>query len=70
MTIRYAHTNLIAHDWQKLADFYVRVFQCEPLEPRRDQKGEWLEQGTGVKNAHLRGQIGRASCRERVCWIV
>jgi predicted enzyme related to lactoylglutathione lyase len=56
MTIRYGHTNLVAHDWQKLAAFYIRVFQCEPLEPKRDLKGDWLERGTGVKNAHLRGQ--------------
>ncbi len=56
MPARYAHTNLIAHDWQKLAEFYVRVFGCEPLEPRRDLRGEWLERGSGVAAAHLRGQ--------------
>ena len=56
MTTRYVHTNLVAHDWERLAAFYVRVFGCEPLEPRRDQRGEWLEKGTGVASAHLRGQ--------------
>src|SRR5262249_41863318 len=50
------HTNLIAHDWEMLAAFYVRVFGCEPLEPKRDLRGEWLERGTGVPRAHLRGQ--------------
>ncbi len=56
MAIRYAHTNLIAHDWEKLAGFYQQVFGCEPLEPKRDQQGDWLERGSGVPNAHLRGQ--------------
>lgn len=54
--MRYVHTNLIAHDWETLARFYVRVFGCTPLEPRRDQRGEWLERGTAVRGAHLRGQ--------------
>jgi predicted enzyme related to lactoylglutathione lyase len=53
---RYVHTNLIAHDWKKLVAFYVRVFGCEPVEPKRDQRGEWLDEGSGVKGAHLRGQ--------------
>lgn len=56
MPARYAHTNLIAHDWERLADFYVRVFGCERLEPKRDQRGAWLEKATGVRQAHLRGQ--------------
>lgn len=53
---RYIHTNLIAYDWEVLAKFYIRVFGCTPLEPRRDQRGEWLERGTAVQGAHLRGQ--------------
>ena len=53
---RFAHTNLIAHDWEKLAAFYVAVFGCQRVGPERDQKGEWLEQGTGVRSAHVRGQ--------------
>jgi catechol 2,3-dioxygenase-like lactoylglutathione lyase family enzyme len=56
MPTRYAHTNLIAHDWQRLVEFYVRVFACEPLLPTRDLQGEWLERATGVAAAHLRGQ--------------
>ncbi len=56
MPTRYAHTNLTAHDWEKLAAFYVEVFGCEPLEPMRDLHGDWLEKGTGVKGAHLRGR--------------
>src|SRR5689334_4304824 len=56
MTIRYAHTNLIAHDWERVAAFYVQVFGCVRVEPKRDQRGEWLERGTGVPGAHIRGQ--------------
>lgn len=56
MTTRYVHTNLIAHDWRRLAAFYVRAFGCAPVEPMRDLRGEWLERGTAVSRAHLRGQ--------------
>ncbi|MDD1770077.1 MAG: VOC family protein [Methanomassiliicoccales archaeon] len=55
MPTRYAHTNIVAADWMKLAAFYVDVFDCEMVPPNRDMSGEWLEIGTGVKNAHLRG---------------
>ena len=55
MGIRYAHTNIICQDWRKLASFYEVVFECEPVPPERDQSGQWLEDGTGVNNAHLRG---------------
>ncbi|MFN8672464.1 MAG: VOC family protein [Candidatus Sericytochromatia bacterium] len=53
--IEYAHTNIISKDWKKLADFYIRVFDCLPLHPKRDQKGEWLDKGTGLKEAHIKG---------------
>lgn len=55
MSTIYGHTNIIATDWKKLVDFYVHVFDCKPVPPERNQSGEWLEKGTGVKNAHLRG---------------
>ena len=55
MTIRYAHTNVISEDWEKLCQFYIEVFGCEPVPPQRDQKGNWLSQGTGVPNAQLKG---------------
>jgi predicted enzyme related to lactoylglutathione lyase len=53
--IKYAHTNIITDDWKRLAEFYVRVFECTPLYPERDLHGEWLERATSIKNAHLRG---------------
>jgi predicted enzyme related to lactoylglutathione lyase len=55
MAVRYAHTNLIATDWRRLARFYEAVFACVPVPPERDQAGEWLERGTGVPGAHLQG---------------
>ena len=55
MSIRYTHTNIISRDWKKLAAFYEKVFGCVPVPPLRDQNGEWLSKGTGVKNAHLQG---------------
>jgi glyoxylase I family protein len=51
----YAHTNLVARDWTRLAAFYQDVFGCEPVPPERDLSGPWLEAGTGVKDAHIRG---------------
>jgi predicted enzyme related to lactoylglutathione lyase len=53
--IKYVHTNLIAHDWRLLVDFYVRVFGCAPVPPERDLSGPVMEAGTGLKGAHLRG---------------
>jgi len=55
MSIRYVHTNIISKDWKKLAGFYERVFDCTPVPPARDLTGEWLDKGTGLKNAHLKG---------------
>jgi len=55
MVVRYAHTNIVARDWRRLADFYVEVFGCEPVPPERDAQGEWLDRATGLRGAHLRG---------------
>jgi len=53
--IRYAHTNLIARDWRRLVDFYVRTLGCVIVPPERDLKGPALEAGTGVVGATLAG---------------
>jgi catechol 2,3-dioxygenase-like lactoylglutathione lyase family enzyme len=53
--MRYRHTNLIARDWQALSRFYEQVFGCVRVPPERDLRGAWLERGTGVPRAHLRG---------------
>lgn len=52
---RYAHTNLIARDWRRLARFYEEVLGCTPVPPERDLGGPALEAGTGVPGATLRG---------------
>jgi predicted enzyme related to lactoylglutathione lyase len=55
MFIKFSHTNIISKNWKKLAQFYIDVFDCKTLPPERNLSGEWLDEGTGVKNAHLRG---------------
>ena len=52
---RFGHTNLIARDWRRLSDWYVRLFGCTPVPPERDYSGHDLERGTAVPNAALRG---------------
>ena len=55
MTVRYAHTNIIARDWRSLAEFYETVFECSPVSPERSLSGKWLEDGTSVPDASLEG---------------
>jgi catechol 2,3-dioxygenase-like lactoylglutathione lyase family enzyme len=55
MKARFAHLNLVARDWRKLAAFYERVFGCTPVPPERDLQGGWLERATGLAGAHIRG---------------
>jgi catechol 2,3-dioxygenase-like lactoylglutathione lyase family enzyme len=50
-----AHVNLVAQDWERLAAFYERVFGCTRVLPERDLSGVWLEAGTGVPGARIRG---------------
>ncbi|MGI6208399.1 MAG: VOC family protein [Anaerolineae bacterium] len=52
---RYVHTNLVAADWQRLAQFYQEVFGCQPVPPERDLSGPWLEDATGIAGARIRG---------------
>ncbi|THB64252.1 MAG: VOC family protein [Desulfovibrio sp.] len=54
--MRYVHTNIVAKDWQRLARFYQDVLGCDPVGEERDLSGDWLDAGTGLKNAHIRGQ--------------
>ena len=55
MTTRFAHVNVIAQDWRRLAAFYETVFGCRPVPPERDQQGDWLDRAIGVAGAHIRG---------------
>ena len=51
----YVHTNIMAHDWQKLAAFYQDVFGCVPVPPQRDFSGEALERATNIPKAAFQG---------------
>ena len=53
--VHYGHTNIITDNWQRLAQFYITVFDCKPHGPVRDLKGKWLSKGTGVQNAAITG---------------
>ncbi len=53
--MRYAHTNLIALDWRRLANFYIDHFECIPIPPERDLSGVLMDRLSGVEGAHLRG---------------
>ena len=55
MKVTYAHTNLVAKDWIKLAQFYIAVFQCELKLPERDMSGKWLDAVTALQDAHIKG---------------
>lgn len=52
---KYAHTNLIANDWKRLASFYEDLFGCVLVPPERNFKGADLDRGTGISGAELRG---------------
>jgi catechol 2,3-dioxygenase-like lactoylglutathione lyase family enzyme len=55
LNIKFVHTNIIARDWKKLAQFYIDVFGCEPVPPERDHSGGWIERITSIKGVHIRG---------------
>ena len=55
MKAKYKHINIIARDWQKLAEFYERTFGCIRVPPERHLSGKWLEKGTGVADARFSG---------------
>jgi predicted enzyme related to lactoylglutathione lyase len=51
----YGHTNIIAADWRRLADFYIRLFGCEFVPPEREYEGPDVARGTGVPDGAIRG---------------
>ncbi len=55
MRARYGHTNLVARDWRRLAEFYRDLFGCVAVPPERDYRGRDLAAGTGVPGAALHG---------------
>ena len=55
MRAKYRHTNIVAENWRKVADFYQQVLGCKPIPPERASSGEWVERSTGVPGAEVRG---------------
>lgn len=55
VSARYTHTNLVARDWRRLADFYIQVFGCRPVLPERHLTQPWVSQATGVEGAEIHG---------------
>lgn len=53
---RFAHTNVVARDWKRLAAFYEEVFGCEPAGPERHNHGPQVEALTGIPGAAVRGR--------------
>lgn len=53
--MKYVHTNIVAKDWRKLADFYIKVFGCKKVYEKRDLKGKWIDEATGIDNVHIEG---------------
>ena len=54
--VRYAHTNLIAKDWRALLQFYVEVFDCEPVSSERDHHGPHIDALTAMPGARIHGR--------------
>lgn len=54
--MRYVHTNLIARDVEKLVSFYKEVFRCRSIGETRNLRGAWLDDLTGLPDAHLTGE--------------
>lgn len=55
MKTRFVHVNIVARNWRKLAQFYIKVFGCQLIEPERDIKEPWLESATNIKSAQIKG---------------
>lgn len=53
--IKFVHTNIVARDWRKLAQYYITVFGCLPMYPERDLSGQWIDDLTNLKDVKIRG---------------
>lgn len=55
LKIKYVHTNIVAKNWEKLANFYIKVFDCSVAPPIRHYKGKNLVSAVNIKNVTLNG---------------
>lgn len=53
--MKFAHVNIVARDWERLAKFYIDVFGCTPVPPERDLKGLWIDDLTGIGGVAIKG---------------
>jgi len=51
----FAHVDLVARDWKRLAAFYEEIFGCIRVPPERRLSGAWLDAATGLPGAAIRG---------------
>ena len=56
MPTRYAHINIIAHDWRKLCEFYEQIFDCKPFSSERNHHGEHIDKLTGMQSVRVQGK--------------
>lgn len=55
LKIKYVHTNIVAKNWGKLVDFYIKVFGCSIVPPIRNYKGKDLDSAVNIKDVALNG---------------
>lgn len=55
MQARYRHTNIVAENWRKLAEFYEQVLGCTPVPPERESSADWVGRCTGLPGAGIHG---------------
>lgn len=55
MNIKFSHINIISKNWKALADFYVKVFECNPLPPERNLSGDWVDGLTNLHDTEIKG---------------
>lgn len=53
---RYAHTNLIAGNPDRLIEFYTKALGCRRIGQTRDIKAPWLDRMTGLHGARIHGE--------------
>lgn len=52
--MKYVHTNIICTNIKKISEFYINVFECKQIGAITTISGDWLEKGTGIKNAEVK----------------
>ncbi|CAB4852597.1 unannotated protein [freshwater metagenome] len=55
MATRFDHTTIVTDDPERLALFYIDIFDCVRSGPPRDLSGDALEKGMGLPGAHVQG---------------